>query len=213
MNTLQIAGAIALFSVATGAHAADLITTTAPSATIEAPVLSGFYAQVYGGAALGGRFTWDPIGAGSSGFNDQDLGWAAGGTLGWNTGLDGLSVEFDVLRASRREAAPFANVGFDTTSAMVDAKYSFQLSDGFEVYAGAGLGAIDVSYISNSGTTFSGWGLGYQAMAGAALKLTDTASAFAEYRYQNTFGGVDIGLSSAFHVPTSEVLAGLKFKF
>lgn len=212
MHALKIAGAITLVSIgmtAAAARAADL-PVAAPAAAIASPVLSGFYAEIYGGGALAG--TLDALDSGAPSYTEQmNAGWAFGGAIGMETGVSGLSVEADVFH-TRRDESGYPDYILDTTSVMANAKYTFHLSDSFDLYAGAGLGGINFSY-DEGGTTYSGWGLGYQVMAGAAVNVSDSVSLFGEYRFQNTFSHIGLDSTYSYALPNSSILAGLKFKF
>jgi opacity protein-like surface antigen len=209
MRVLNLAGAAALLSLAvTGAHAADLMTTTAPAVAVEAPALSGFYAQIYGGANLAGTLTF-----GDGEAADLNLGSAFGGAIGRET-PEGLALELDALHTGRQwNTVP--NYSLASTSIMADAKYSLRLSDAFDVYAGIGVGALNYTETLMSGSTLSGWGMGYQVQLGATLRFTDNLSAFAEYRYQNSFSPVAVTAlaDDSVSAPGNLVLTGLKLGF
>lgn len=167
----------------------------------------GFYAQIYGGADLAGTLLF-----GDGEGEDLNLGPAFGGAIGWET-PEGFAVELDALHASR-QWNPNTDFSLASTSIMVDAKYSFRLSDAFDVYAGIGVGALNFTETTTSGT-LSAWGMGYQVQLGAGVKLTDNLSAFAEYRYQNSFSPIAMTASTddSISAPSTLVLAGLKLGF
>lgn len=208
MSALKLAGAAAVLSLAvTGAHAADLMTTTAPAAIVEAPPM-GFYAQIYGGADLAGTLLF-----GDGEGEDLNLGPAFGGAVGWET-PEGFAVELDALHTSRQWKT-VSDYSLASTSIMVDAKYSFRLTDAFDIYAGIGVGGLEYTETLQAGSTLSGWGVGYQVQLGAAVRLTGNLSAFAEYRYQNSFSAIAVTASSddSLTAPGNLMLAGLKLGF
>jgi hypothetical protein len=123
MLTPKIAGALALFAFTiTSAHAANLAPANEPT-LISDPVLSGFYAEIFGGVSLPGTLNF----VGGTQF-DLNTGYTFGSAIGWETGLGGLSLEPDALQ-SRHQLAVQSNVFFGTTTIMANAKYTFHLTE------------------------------------------------------------------------------------
>ena len=192
------------------AQAADLIVVDDTGPIDTSLVNSSIYVQLLGGVALAG--------SGDSYDNgvyflttDIDAGYAIAGTFGVVV-MDGVSVEADVLY-TKRDFTGTDNTN-SSTSVMGNLKYSAQLNDMFSVYGAIGVGLIGYEQVFvNNALTQSG--LGYQVIVGVGAKLTETISAIAEYRYQNTFDPVvsEEGSSVSYQIPTSAVLVGVKLAF
>jgi opacity protein-like surface antigen len=204
MKKLTIAIAAVALGVA-GAQAADLIVDE--PAVVADPVVTGFYAQLVGGAALPGVIDYS-----SSGEYDMDAGWGIGGTLGV-TVMDGLSVELDVLHLSRTMSL-YDYYDVATTSVMGNLKYTVDLNDTFSIYGAAGLGYIFVTETDDSNdATYHGGGFGYQLIAGVGAKVAENITVIGEYRFQNTFNGSEQDYGQTVDTPTSAVLVGAKLAF
>jgi opacity protein-like surface antigen len=100
---------------------------------------------------------------------------------------------------------------------MANAKYTAHLNDMFSVYGAVGVGHIWLTNFDGPpvSQTFELSGFGYQLIAGVGGQLTDGVSVVGEYRYQDTFSPYDIGGPGDpnMTVPTSSLLAGVKFGF
>lgn len=204
--------ALAAAGVAPAVHAADLMVSTPPPAAPMAPASPmNVYAMLYGGVAFGGAIDWyNPDGS----FEDEytiDPGWAIGGTIGVETPIDGVSIEGDIFH-TYREYNDYPTYNLSTTSLMANLKYTAHLSSTFDVYMGAGLGGIMLSY-DDDGDIYEGWGLGYQAMVGASMNVTDNVSIFGELRYQNSFSPIPVSGpydDYQLQAPVAAALVGIK---
>jgi len=192
------------------AQAADLVVVDDAAPIDTSLVNSSIYVQLLGGGALAG--------SGDTYFNgvyastsDIDAGYAIAGTIGVVV-MDGISVEADVLY-TKRDFTGNDNTN-SSTSLMGNLKYTAQLNDMFSVYGALGVGLIgyEQAFVNDA---FTQSGLGYQVIAGVGAKLTETISAVAEYRHQNTFDRVvsEENSSVSYQIPTSAVLVGVKLAF
>ncbi len=205
--------AVSIMAVAslglTAAHAADLIVDegvvdVGPVAT------GGFYAKLFAGGTLSGNLFYRDTDY------DTDAGWIAGAALGFEPGIEGLSFELDATTGST------VYTGFDATLAgttlMGNVVYTVG-ADAFEIYGGAGVGGVFVSYDTDEGdgTEFDGDGLGgaFQVFAGAGFNITENINLFAEARYQGGFSDVVITNNNDEDVDVewnrTAILVGLKF--
>jgi OmpA-OmpF porin, OOP family len=203
VNTLFSATLLSVASLVGTAQAADLVADAAPVSMMADRSGPGLYVQGLVGLSLTNELEFASPGPTLS----LDLGPAVGGTVGLNTGFGGLALEVDAMASLHRQND---SASYGTQTLMVNAKYSFMLTDTFEVYAGAGIGAYGIieDYDSGTGTT---WGTGYQVMVGGTYDLTDQLALVGEYRYQNSFEPIDIDGPAT--VANSALLAGLKFTF
>ena len=187
--------------------ASALVALAAAGASTGANAMDGVYVQAFGGAALSSLITWgDP-----TPYQDYvlDPGSAFGASIGMATGMDGVSVELDFLHTSRISEGD-SDYFLETNSLMVNGKYTFGVSDMIDLYAGAGVGGINIHY-DYSGNPYDGWGLGYQVLAGVEAKVTDTFSIIGEIRHQDAFSLVASDVSPYTHrAPVNAVLIGIK---
>jgi opacity protein-like surface antigen len=195
-------------ATASGAYAAPARPMPAPMAT-----MPGVYVQVYGGAALAGTWTYGNPDPYPGGVDDVALGSAFGASVGMPVGPEGFSIEGDFFHTARTGDTIYP---VTTTSLMVDGKYTFHLSDAFDVYGGAGIGGVDLGYDYGPTENYNGWGLGYQVMVGASAKVADNINLFAEFRHQDTFGQVTVpsvnaGDTYTGRAPVNAILFGIKF--
>ena len=188
-----------MFALTGGAFAADVAGQEMTSAAAPA---SRFYAELFGGADLPSKINF----VGCCTF-DLSTGYAFGGAVGWNTGLGGLAIDLDVLHA-HHICTPFPTDYSATTTLMIEAIFNVPLGNVFNVYAGAGIGAVDL-ISTDGGVVFSAWGAGYQVKAGVGANLFKNMSAFAEYRYQNSFSPISV--EGPAQTANSVALFGLKF--
>lgn len=206
--------ALAAAGIVTGVQAADLIVSEPAPMAPASP--TNIYALLYGGIALGGTadLEWFDDGVPDGPYSeDLDPNWALGAAVGVGV-ADGLSIEADVFHTNGRVMYDDPDYNISTTSLMANLKYTAHLSDTFDVYAGAGIGGINLTY-DYDGTDYSGWGLGYQVMVGASANVTDNIGIFGEVRYQNSFSAIETSESSStwtneIQAPVLAVLAGIK---
>ena len=202
VKTFLPAIVLGLASCIGAAQAADLIVDEAVMPMMAEPAGPSLYVQ-----GLVGLSVTDSLEFSGGPSFPLELGPAFGATLGINTGLGGLALEVDAM-ASMHEQTETSRYG--TQTLMINAKYSFTLTDGFDVFAGAGIGAYGIieDYDSGTGTT---WATGYQVMVGATYGLTDQLAIIGEYRYQNSFEPIDFDGDGT--LANSAVLTGLKLSF
>jgi opacity protein-like surface antigen len=170
---------------------------------------SALYAKVYGGITVPNDLVFEGLSY------PLDAGYLLGASIGVGTGLEGLSVELDLNHSSANYT------GHDNylkaTSLFGNLVYTVSLTEAFEVYGGAGLGAAYVQYdngydnnYDSDGTAFVG-----QVFAGVGTTLADNISLFGELRYQSAFGDVAVEESGGYgydlEFARTSVLVGLKF--
>ncbi len=155
------------------------------------------YVSVLGGPAFapslnvnGAKNTMD------TGFN---VGARAGATLdAWN--LPNFSVEADGL-FSQSTYSHTTNARLQSSSYMGNLIYHLPTDTPFQIYGGAGLGAINTNIDNGVGNHGGSTVLGWQALGGVEYRTSEWTSLFAEYRYQNAHnvnaGGLtDVGNTS-----------------
>lgn len=206
--------AVAVGGVATAAVAADIPIVNDYPLIIETPPPppshAGLYVLMFGGASLSGPADFYDINNLTVGSAALDAGWAAGGAIGVHTPIEGVSVELDLLH-STRTASNVAGAALATTTLMVNAKYTLQVNEVFDIYAGVGVGGAAVN--ASGAGSFSGTGLGVQAMLGASANVAYNIALFGEARFQNVAAAVDIGPDVVAHIPSVSLLGGVKFSF
>jgi opacity protein-like surface antigen len=119
--------------------------------------------------------------------NGMDTGFNIGARYGyylndWN--LPNVSVEADGL-LSQSNYSGTSNARLQSSSYMGNLVYHLPLDGPFEVYGGAGLGAVNTNIDNGIGNHGNSTVLGWQALGGVDYRFSDTTSLFAEYRYQN----------------------------
>jgi len=212
MGYLKYLGAAALMTLSSGAFAADLVAPAKEAPQLADPVGTGFYVEVFGGAKLAGEVDYTPYAGCTDAPDALTAGLAYGGPLGVNPGISGLSVELDVLHASSAFTND-ANTSIVTTSLMANAKYTFKLTDSFDVYGAAGVGAIHATSIWHTDTYVDATAAGYQLIAGVGANITPNISLFGEYRFQDSFAPFPSTNPPQWDkqsFPTNVVLAGVK---
>jgi opacity protein-like surface antigen len=120
----------------------------------------------------------------------MDTGFNVGARVG--TSLDTLnlpdfsnfSVEADGL-FSQSSYSGIANARLQSSSYMGNLIYHLPMDGPFELYGGAGLGAVSTNIDNGVGNHGGSTVLGWQALGGVEYRASDQASLFAEYRYQN----------------------------
>jgi len=119
--------------------------------------------------------------------NGMDTGFNVGARAGyylsdWN--LPNLSVEADWM-LNQSDYSNTANARLQSNSYMANLIYHLPTESAFEFYGGAGLGAVDTNIDNGIGNHGGSTVLGWQLIGGAEYRVSDQASLFAEYRYQN----------------------------
>ena len=119
--------------------------------------------------------------------NDMDTGFNVGARAGyylkdWN--LPNLSVEADFL-LNQSDYSRTTNARLQSSSYMGNLIYHIPTDSPFEIYGGAGLGAVNTNIDNGVGNHGGSTVLGWQALGGVEYRASEWASLFAEYRYQN----------------------------
>lgn len=169
MKNLFVASAVLLGPLVFGVGAA------------QADILDNSYVSVLGGP------TFAP-GLNVNGTkNGMDTGFNVGARAGyylndWN--LPNFSVEADWL-LNQSNYSGTSNARLQSNSYMANLIYHLPTESAFELYGGAGLGAVDTNIDNGLGNHGGSTVLGWQLLGGAEYRVSDQASLFAEYRYQN----------------------------
>jgi OOP family OmpA-OmpF porin len=120
---------------------------------------------------------------------DQDLGWAALGTLGYRF-QSGLRTELE--GGYRHNNGEFNGTGFDTDtsawSGMANVLYDFDFGSPLRPYVGVGVGAANVRVDSGVTADDSQWAFAYQGIVGVSYAVTDRLDFFVDGRYFGTAG-------------------------
>ncbi|MEQ9811655.1 MAG: outer membrane beta-barrel protein [Azospirillaceae bacterium] len=179
---LSAASAIALLT-AVPAHGQDLLGIDTSG---------NWYIQ--GGGGLNWANDQDITFAGGTNSTGYDLGWLAGGAVGyaWNNGLrtelEGVYRSNDVDGPAGRITDGYA----DSAGIMFNILYDIDTGSAITPYLGGGVGAgyVDYSFtIPGFGTyTDDTWGVALQAIAGASYAVTDSIDIFTDYRYYTVLG-------------------------
>jgi opacity protein-like surface antigen len=207
----KILAAAAFLALGTaGAYAADL---SAPVVEAPAPAAASpnIYVQLLGGAAFGLDSEFYNAGLDENYTDGMDSGWAFGGSLGVMV-MDNFAIEGDILHTARDYSD--YDGGVSTTSLMINGKFIVPVSDGLDIYVGAGIGFITAND-TFEGVDLDYSGLGYQLIGGVAVKVADHISLVGELRYQDGFSplsGTD-GNDNTIDPPVAAALVGLKFSF
>jgi len=119
--------------------------------------------------------------------NDMDTGFNVGARAGyylndWN--LPNLSLEADWM-LNQSDYSRSSNARLQSNSYMANLIYHLPTQSAFEIYGGAGLGAVDTNIDNGFGNHGGSTVLGWQAIGGIEYRASEQASLFAEYRYQN----------------------------
>jgi opacity protein-like surface antigen len=163
-----------------------------------------FYAEVYGGAAVGTDSTYN------STDYAMDTTWAAGAAFGVEMPA-GFALGVDIMKTGEAAYESNADASLGTFSVMAEGEYALALNDSFAVYGSLGLGAINVAY-TDGGTTDAAWGAGYSAGLGVRADMTDSMALFAEFKHQDTFSPVEIN-GNDISAPTNTALVGVRLSF
>jgi len=118
----------------------------------------------------------------------MDTGFNVGARYGYYLGdwnLPNFSVEADGLFSQSK----YSNQGdarLQSSSYMANLIYHMPLENSpVSLYGGAGIGAIQSNFDNAAGIHGGSTVLGWQALGGAEYRVSEDASLFAEYRYQN----------------------------
>ena len=118
----------------------------------------------------------------------MDTGFNVGARYGYYLGdwnLPNFSVEADGLFSQSK----YSNAGdarLQSSSYMANLIYHLPLENSpVSFYGGAGIGAIQRNFDNAAGIHGGSTVLGWQALGGAEYRISEDASLFAEYRYQN----------------------------
>ena len=120
--------------------------------------------------------------------NPMDTGFNVGARYGYYLGdwnLPNFSVEADGLFSQSK----YSNAGdarLQSSSYMANLIYHLPLENSpVSFYGGAGIGAVQSNFDNAVGIHGGATVLGWQALGGAEYRVSEDASLFAEYRYQN----------------------------
>jgi len=119
--------------------------------------------------------------------NGMDTGFNVGARYGyylkdWN--LPNFSVEADGL-FNQSDYSNAGNARLQSSSYMANLIYHLPTESAFELYGGAGLGAVNTNIDNGLGNHGGSTVLGWQMLGGVEYRASEQASLFAEYRYQN----------------------------
>jgi opacity protein-like surface antigen len=118
----------------------------------------------------------------------MDTGFNVGARVGyyltdWN--LPNFSVEADGLFNQSTYTGGVNDARLQSSSYMGNLIYHLPTDSPFEIYGGAGLGAVNTNIDNGLGNHGGSTVLGWQALGGVEYRASEQASLFAEYRYQN----------------------------
>jgi opacity protein-like surface antigen len=160
------------------ASAAALLLGTAAA---QADFLDNSYISVLGGP------TFAPGLNVNGAKNAMDTGFNVGARYGyylndWN--LPNISLEADGL-FSQSDYSHKSNARLQSSSYMANLVYHLPTQSAFELYGGAGLGAVSTNIDNGLGNHGGSTVLGWQLLGGVEYRASEQASLFAEYRYQD----------------------------
>ena len=161
-----------------------------------------FYAEVYGGAALGTDTTYN------GGDYAMEPTWAAGAAFGVDMG-NGFSLGIDLMKTGDATYSGQSE-SLSTFSVMAEGEYALALNDTFAVYGSLGLGAINVGLVGMGSQ--NAWGAGYSAAVGVRANVTEDLALFGEFKHQDTFDTVEL-FGDDVGAPTNTALVGLRLSF
>ncbi|MFP3942710.1 MAG: outer membrane protein [Alphaproteobacteria bacterium] len=166
-----------------------------------------FYIEGFGGVSFARDLSY-----GAAKF-EMDTGWNAGGALGAHLN-EHWDLEVDVFYSE------LGYEGFETSisglSVMLDLLYNFNTGWVVDPYVGAGFGVTRVRYDgANQFPTFTGqeWAFGYQFMGGLMYEVTPIVDLFAEYRFHDIGGDVEIKGVPNIDYETHNISAGIRLNF
>lgn len=179
------------------AGAAVLIAASATTAMAAGP-----YVGVSAGLAIVHDSDVDVPGFGS-GEVSYDMGYGLNLSAGY--GMDPFrgELEFGYKTADLEDV----DESLDVMSYMVNGYYDFKTSNSFNPFVGAGLGFINADIDDTDDTVF-----GYQLTAGIAMNIAPNLNLDLAYRYQSTFGDLDLdGVDVSYD--SSNITAGIRYNF
>jgi len=170
MKNLFVASAVALGASVIGIGAA------------QADFRDSSYVSILGGP------TFAPGLNVNGGKNAMDTGFNVGARFGrylsdWN--LPNFSVEADGLFNQSTYSGGVNDARLQSSSYMGNLIYHLPMDGPFQVYGGAGLGAVNTNIDTGLGKHGGSTVLGWQALGGIEYRASEQSSLFAEYRYQN----------------------------
>jgi opacity protein-like surface antigen len=162
--------------------AAVLLSAGAAQADSYMPDLPNSYVSILGGST----FAPDLNVGGTT--HRMNTGFNVGGRFGyylsdWN--LPNVSVEADGLFNQSYYSHTNSTARLQSSSYMGNLIYHLHTGMPFEIYGGGGLGAVNTNVDNGIGNHGGSTVLGWQALGGVSYPVSDHASLFAEYRYQN----------------------------
>jgi opacity protein-like surface antigen len=119
--------------------------------------------------------------------NAMDTGFNVGARAGTYLdimNLPNVSLEADGL-FSQSAYSGTAHARLQSSSYMGNMIYHLPTDTPFQIYGGAGLGAVNTNIDNGVGNHGGSTVLGWQALGGVEYRASEWASLFAEYRYQN----------------------------
>jgi opacity protein-like surface antigen len=145
----------------------------------------------------------------------MDTGFNVGARYGYylnDLNLPFLSVEADGL-FNQSSYSGFKNTRLQSSSYMGNLVYHLPFDNTpFEIYGGAGLGAVNTNIDNSVGNHGGSTVLGWQALGGVEYRASDQASLFAEYRYQNAHN-VNAGGLTQIGNTSNNLSFGVKWHF
>jgi len=170
-----------------GTEMKNLFVASAAVLLLGTPALSIGAAQADSYVSVLGGATFSPdLNVGGT-RNKMDTGFNVGARYGyyldgWN--MPNLSVEADGL-FRQSDYSGTANARLQSSSYMGNLIYHLPTGLPFDIYGGGGLGAVTTNIDNGIGNHGGSTVLGWQALGGMEYRVSDQASLFAEYRYQN----------------------------
>jgi opacity protein-like surface antigen len=152
--------------------------------------------------------------------NGMDTGFNVGVRYGYYLddliNIPNLSVEADWL-LTQSDYSNVPNARLQSSSYMADLVYHLPLDgplhlSGFQLYGGAGLGAVNTNIDNGLTNRGSSTVLGWQALGGLEYQVSDQASLFTEYRYQNAHNANAGGLMQVGNT-SNNLSFGVKWRF
>ena len=142
----------------------------------------------------------------------MDTGFNVGARYGIT--LDGMNLPNLALEADalfNRSHFVANNTGrIESSSYMANLVYRAPVSGPWSLYGGAGLGAVNTNFDNNAGNHGGSTVLGWQALGGLEYRASESASLFAEYRYQNAHN-VNAGGITGIGNTSNNLSMGVKF--
>ena len=118
----------------------------------------------------------------------MDTGFNVGARFGYNLtewNLPNFSLEADGLFNQSTYTGGVNDARLQSSSYMGNLIYHLPTDTPFELYGGAGLGAVNTNIDNGLGNHGGSTVFGWQMLGGVEYRASEQASLFAEYRYQN----------------------------